>query len=842
MCRHATGITRETGRNQNAELYAESVTRNRPHLATLIDDFARLGNNIAVVAPRGLRETRTTYRQLSELTRRFAAEFEHRDIVKGDRILIWADNSAEWVATFFGCVMRGVLAVPLDAASPIEFVGKVEREVGPKLILTDSQRIGSLAGFPNTLNLDRSVAEITNDRGSVVDGLKEDDALQIVFTSGTTGEPKGVVHTHKNVLASLRPIETEMQKYLRYEWLVHPVRILHTLPLSHVFGQFMGLWIPGLLRAEVHYETRLVTSDLIERIKRERISVLATVPRVLDLLEQHVVQRVPNLQPRMASAAQLTALQRWWKFFDMHRLFGLKYWAFVCGGASLPAATEQFWNSLGFVVIQGYGMTETTALVSLNHPFRRAVGSVGQVLPGREVRLSPEGEVLVRGETISNATWQNGRMQRQESDWLATGDLAEFDEHGNLRFRGRKKDVIVTSAGLNIYPEDLEAALAEQPGVKASAVIEVASEMGTEPMAVLAMNDGADPAAAVDAANKHLAGFQQIRRWILWPEPDLPRTSTGKVLKREIGRRVTSGEIAGAEGDPAAADLNLDSLGRVQLQAQLEQQYGVRLDDTAVQSAKSSDDIRRLIAERPAHTMSAQPSARHFYPRWTWNPVQQFIRAVFQECIAEPVLWLLANPKVISEVREWPRTPALIVANHVSSYDAAFVLHALPRRMRDQVAIGMAGDMLLDYRRGRNQGHWFLNLVAPAAYLLITGLYNVFPLPQFTDFRRSFQHAAEAMDHGYNVLVFPEGRRSDDGTPQRFKSGAGLLWKELRCPALPVRLEGLGEIKARRSRWFRPGTIAVHVGELIAPQPERSPEELTEILRAAVFSLHSNAS
>jgi long-chain acyl-CoA synthetase len=810
------------------------VAVGRPHLATLVEDFARLRKDVAFVAPWGLREKRTSYKLLARVCRRFAAELTKRDIQKGDRVLIWADNSAEWVAAFFGCVMRGVLPVPIDAASPLDFALRVQREVAAKLILSDTSRIGALRDMPATVNLNKFDAQITNEMGTVVEGLSEDDGLQIVFTSGTTGEPKGVVHTHKNVLASLRPIESEMQRYLRYEWLVHPIRILHTLPLSHVFGQFMGLWIPALLRAEVHFETRLVAADLVERIKRERISVLATVPRVLDVIEQHVLQRIPNLEKRMARAGAMNAWQPWWHFRDVHRLFGLKYWAFVCGGASLPTATEQFWNSLGFVVIQGYGMTETTALVSLNHPFRRAVGSVGQVLPGREVRLNQEGEVLVRGDTISNMTWQNGRLQRQSSDWLATGDLAEFDKHGNLRFRGRKKDVIVTSAGMNIYPEDLEGALMKQPGVKAAAVIETENASGAEPFAVLVMNNGADPAAAVALANRELAGFQHMRRWIVWPDPDLPRTSTGKILKREVSRRIASGELGGS-ADAAACDLNLDSLGRVQLQAQLEQQYGVRLDDEAIQSATSKEDIRRLIAHAPLRPEPSHAQPEHIYPKWPWNPLQQAIRTVYQECIGEFVLWLLAKPKVVREVREWPRTPVLIVANHVTSYDPAFVLHALPAPIRDHVAIGMAGEMLLDFRRGRNQGNWFLNLVAPVAYFLITALYNVFPVPQVTGFPRSFRHAGEAMDRGYNILVFPEGRRSDDGTPQPFKTGAGLLWKDLNCPALPVRLEGLGELKTRGGRWFRTGSITVRVSDLIPAQPEKSPEELTDILRKAVF-------
>lgn len=202
------------------------------------------------------------------------------------------------------------------------------------------------------------------------------------------------------------------------------------------------------------------------------------------------------------------------------------------------------------------------------------------------------------------------------------------------------------------------------------------------------------------------------------------------------------------------------------------------------------------------------------------------------------LVWFLAKPTALSNVSDWPSSPMLIVCNHVTSYDAAFVLYALPKHIRRRVAIAMSGEMLLDFRRGRNQGNWFLNLVAPGAYVLITGLFNVFPLPQYSGFRRSFRHAGEAVDKGYNVLVFPEGRRSDDGTPQPFKPGAGLLWKELGIPALPVHLAGLGEIKTRRERWFRTGTITVSVREPLKLDANKSAEELTEELRDAVFRGH----
>ncbi len=810
---------------------AEPVGRN--NLASLIADFERHGSQVAIVSPRGLRHVETTYQELATLARRFAGELVERKIEKGERVLIWGENSSQWVAAFFGCVLRGVLAVPLDTAGAKDFALRVVAEVSPRLIVAEKDKLRDARFETETLILEDLAQTLTQEAAGAIDNLAPDDPLQIVFTSGTTGDPKGVVHTHGNVLASLAPIEMEMGKYLKYERPFHPIRILHTLPLSHVFGQFMGLWVPPLMAAEVHYQSRLVAAELAAQIRRERISVLAAVPRVLALLQEFLLAQVPALDGRVVGAQRWSALRRWWHFRDVHRLLGWKFWALVCGGASLPADGEKFWRALGLVVVQGYGMTETTALVSLNHPFRPVQGSIGQVLPGREVKLGDDGEVMVRGETTSNAVWHGGRLQRNEGEWLPTGDLADFDAQGNLRFRGRKKDLIVTSSGLNIHPEDLEAALSRQKGIRAAAVIETDAGQGPEPLSVIVAESRAEASEAVAKANGELADFQQIRRWMVWPEPDLPRTSTGKILRREIARRVKDGDVSPALGNNDASELNLDSLGRVQLQAQLEQQYGVSLDDAALQNVKTEGDLQQLVRQSPA----APPGKRELntYPHWPWNPVQQIIRGLFLEWIAMPIVRFLAKPRVKREARRWPASPMLIVANHITSYDAAFILFALPGAIRRRVSIAMSGEMLLDFRRGRNQGHWFLNLVAPAAYFLMTALFNVFPLPQRSGFTRSFRHAGEAIDRGYSVLVFPEGRRSDDGSPQPFKSGAGLLWKELRTPALPVLLSGLGELKAGHGRWFRSGKIEVTVGPILSLDDDRSPEQLAEDLREAVF-------
>jgi long-chain acyl-CoA synthetase len=823
----------------------------RPHLASLLQDFLRYGDETAVVYREGLRSTRISYADLALMAGRFAAELERRRIVKGDRVLIWGENGGHWIAAFFGCLVRGVLAVPLDATSSAAFIGRVATEVAPKLCAGSAAHISMLpAGLP-ILEFEEFASQIPVEPDySVVDGLNESDPFQIVFTSGTTGDPKGVVHTHRNVLASLGPIEREIGKYRKYERVFHPLRFLHTLPLSHVFGQFMGIWIPSLLAAEVHFESRMAPGGLIEEIAEARMSVAAVVPRVLDILRSHLRTRMPELDARIAASEGSQVWTRWWKFRDVHRLFGLKFWAFVCGGATLPPDLEHFWNALGFAVVQGYGMTETAALVSLNHPFHQARGSIGKVLPGREVQLRDDGEILVRGETVSTAVWEGGQLRTRDAEWLETGDLGSLDEAGNLRYRGRKKDVIVTASGLNIYPEDLEAALQRQPEVKYCTVIEVAGRSGPEPLAVVILRTAGDPADVVRTANLELADYQKIRRWHVWPEPDFPRTSTGKILRREVARVMspagvgsiaTAGTLGGIlqniTGEDVSAradseDLHIDSLGRVELQSSLESSFGVQIDEGEWQRVRTIGDVRALL--QPATLARDTKDEGHVYHLWPWSWASQMIRTVFIESIMRLLVWLLAAPRVESALRE--DSAMLIVCNHVTAYDVPLILYALPRRMRTRVAVAMGGEVLRDMHRGRNLGHWFVNFVAPAGYWLVTALFNAFPLPQKTGFRESFAHAGRAMDAGFHVLVFPEGRRSPDGEIHAFQTGSGLLWKYLHVSALPVYLGGLGELK-REGGWFRSGRIVVRVGAPIMIEPGVDAVTATRILQEAVEKL-----
>jgi len=915
----------------------------REHLGTYLEDFRRFGSGIAVVRMRGNRRRATTYGELARLAGRFAALLEERGIGSGDRVVLWAENSAEWIAAFYGMLLRGVLAVPLDAYGSTDFALRVAADVQPKLVVGDAallSRLRSALSHPG--DKDNDIArvghpdpgEFTRDaaggapwpllafedwpaslparEAAAVPSLSRETPLQILFTSGTTGDPKGIVHTHGNVLASVGPIEDGARPYMRYEKYVHPLRFLHTLPLSHVFGQTMGLWVPAIFAAEVHLESRLVAPRLIETIKRERISVLAAVPRVIGLLRTHLEATYPGLADRLAASQGMRAWKRWWVFRDVHRALGLKFWALISGGGALAGPLEQFWNALGFVVVQGYGMTETTALITLNHPFHVARGTIGKPLPGREVKIGPDGEVLVRGPMISRSTWSGGALQTRTDEWLATGDMAEAQATGELKFLGRKSEVIVTAGGVNIHPEDVEAALEQQPGVLGCAVVPLETANGPEPFAVLAVHGGqAEAAAAVEAANTRLAEFQRVRRWALWPEPDLPRTSIGKVRRKAVAAWAAASHAAGArtantpsggdwlieliaeisgEAPPSTddnlrltEDLHLDSLERVQLAAAIEQRLGAA-PDTAIDNARTLGELRSLLtageeeagtreqgsgvrsqgaegaAELPvegpaAPEPTAQPSATkpeqmpafaeekeaYIFPKWPWTLPVRWLRSAFLECVAQPLVWLLAHPRVAVEHAVRPSEPMLIIANHVTTYDGPLVQYALPGRVRRRVAAMMSGEMLEDYRHfrtpERRPGQRHFMLFGPLAYFLVTALFNVFPLPRRRDFQRSFAHAGEALDRGFHVLVFPEGTRSAAGELARFRPGIGMLVKQSHAAVLPVALRGLGELKKQGRGWFRSGKIEVRVGTPLRFGPETAESEITARLHAEVERL-----
>ncbi len=848
----------------------------RTTLASYVDDFLSRDNEPAFAHRHGLRVKRWSYSQIARTALRFARELEARGIEKGDRVLLWARNSPEWVSAFFGCLLRGVIVVPLDLQSEPGFVKRVQEQVGAKLALCDTTTSGLVEQTLPAIELDELNSQIAHRSSkpySITD-IGQDDTVEIVFTSGTTAEPKGVVITHRNLMANLTPLEREIKRYLKWERLVHPVRFLNLLPLSHVFGQFMGIFVPQLLGGEVLFQESLSPSQIVETVKRERISVVITVPRILDALREKIENdyaargKMDRFRSAIVSSDGRHFLRRWWTFRAIHNMFGWKFWVFVSGGATLNPDTEEFWQRLGFAVIQGYGMTETAALISVNHPFKRGRGSIGKVLRGQEVKLAEDGEILVRGENVSPGYWkEDGQPGAVENSWFPTGDVGSIGAEGNLYFKGRKREVIVTSAGVNIYPADIELVLARQPEIKAGVVIEIKGPHGPEPLAVLILRDDhANVEAAVSRVNELLAPHQQIRHWSIWPGEDFPRTTTQKVRKQVVGEVVRAelaqaAKISGpaaasvashsndlveiiariskdvlATLDPSAklgADLKLDSLGRVELLSAIEDRYQLEIDEAAFTDATTLAEVEEIIRKGRHDETAYYP-----YPKWQQRWPLSWLRIALLYLIVLPATRIMGWPRING--KEHLRNvhgPLVFICNHVTMVDHALVLLALPGRFRTRMAIAMDGEQLREWLHPQPGTGLLTRLRCLLKYVSVVFFFNVFSMPQKSGFRRSFIFAGEMMDQGSSLLVFPEGQRTKHGALNPFMPGTGLLIQKLGAPVVPMRIDGLWKLKRAKRHFAWPGEVSVIIGKPVTYSPQQDPQAIAADLAEHVTGL-----
>jgi long-chain acyl-CoA synthetase len=451
-------------------------------------------------------------------------------------------------------------------------------------------------------------------------------------------------------------------------------------------------------------------------------------------------------------------------------------------------------------------------------------------------------------------------MQSRGDEWLATGDLASRNDAGEFIFTGRKSDVIVTSAGVNIHPQDLEGVLRKQAGLRASLIVAYDSPAGPTPAAVMIPDGDQDLQLAVEGANRELAPLQQIRYWLRWPQPEFPRTSTGKVLRRVVQswaqQSLSASGTGAAPSDPLleilhslgavdrdaagsdrlSEDLHLDSLAMVQLQSTLETRFGLELDDMVWGQVRTVDDVRALLQQPAADAAAAGHAsprkAAAVFPRWPWSSVIRLLRIGFLETISQPLIWLVLRPTVGQPAKM--AQPSLLIANHLTAFDVPVILYALQRADRDRVAVAMSGEILNGWRRGRAQKHKAVALLTPFAYWLTTAFFNVFPLPRGAGLRQSFAHAGAALDAGMHVLIFPEGRRSRDGKLQPFEQGIGLLAQDSAVPVLPIYVEGLG---LQNGKWPRRGEVKVRFGNPLTMAAGEEPLAFTRRLEAAVAAL-----
>ncbi|HUR34538.1 MAG TPA: AMP-binding protein, partial [Vicinamibacterales bacterium] len=439
----------------------------RTTLIDFFDDLAAADGDF-IVHDDSFRTRTFTYGEVGRAARAFAARLSAAGIGKGDKVVVFSENRPEWIVAFWGCLLIGAVVVPIDYRSSPDFLVRVAGIVAARVVLA-GQDVPPIRGLGSTPIW--SLPELDWHAGGTPPSVEitRDDVAEIIFTSGATAEPKGVVITHRNVLANVVPVEGEVLKYRRYARPFSPIRFLNLLPLSHMFGQAMATFIPPMLTGVVVFMRGYNPGDIVDQVRRRRISVLVSVPKILDVLREHARRsaasardagrvKTPGLEGRGTARALSRIAGRWWHHRDVHRMFGAKFWAFVVGAAPLDGELEKFWGDVGFAVIQGYGLTETAPIVTLNHPFGTRRGSVGKAIAGVEMKVAEDGEILVRGENVTQGYYNASEATASAfaDGWFHTGDIGEIGADGQVFIRGRKKEMIVTPEGLNVFPEDVE--------------------------------------------------------------------------------------------------------------------------------------------------------------------------------------------------------------------------------------------------------------------------------------------------------------------------------------------------------------------------------------------------
>ena len=832
----------------------------------------KFGGKTALVGRQGYRVERWSFSQLRDRSSRVAAWLAQEGVSKGDRVILWAHNSPSWAAAFFGGLRLGAILVPLDVGSSPEFVDRVKEQTQPKLaLLSDATAGGWSHGDVPGVRLEdlETLTERTGPppRETPTEPLdiEPEDIAEVIYTSGTTGDPKGVVLTHRNIVANVLAAAEMVPGKPSY-------RLLSILPLSHMLEQTVGLLAPLVGGASIAFPQSRRSTVIFRAFKDHRITTMLMVPQVLQLLSNAIEARVKE-QGKERMWRSLHRVAPWLPmalrrrlFAPVHRQLGGSLKFIICGGAYLDPALAGNWENMGVPVVQGYGTTEAAPIVSCNTLSRRKSESVGKAVPGVEVKIADSGEILIRGDNVTSGYWQNPHATQDAFDdgWYKTGDLGFLDQEGSLYLKGRVKDLIVLSSGLNVYPEDIETALGKHPGIADAVVLGLPGESPTERPtdirgvqvhAVLLLREGeSDAGEIVQQVNAGLASYQRIQGFTVWPEEDFPRTHTLKVRKHLVLEKLLedkSGGTAPVEQPEAPTvqvspvvrllarvthmpeeniqsssrlgiDLGLDSLGLVELLAAVENDRDIYLDESQVGEDTTVADLESLIAQGSQESQAS--------PQFEW-PLNRFVtagRAISQSLLVFPIIRALVSQKVSGKENLKGLTgPVLFAANHLSMLDTPVVLAALPRVWRRRVAAAATAHLLLGRSRIERMSADFF--------------FNAFPFAQTGSIRPSMEYCGRLLDQGWSVLIYPEGARSETGGMDVFKSGAGLLAVELRVPVVPVYLEGTGEAMQRGKALPRRGNVEVRFGEPLHFPPGTSYADATASIESAVRALANRA-
>lgn len=502
-----------------------------------------------------------SYKQLRDTSEILARSLSTYGLRKGDVVALLSENRPEWGIAFFALQRLGVIVVPLDKLLKMNELQIQLEQCDAKLIIASRSFIGLLSDMPTKIplfSLDEEKEAMPTLPLEIEHGLHapeignpeitQDSPAVMIFTSGTTGDPKVVMLSHGNLISNLESLFKIFPPYFFQS------NFLSILPLHHAFELTCGFLAPLSGGGTITYQSSLKPSQILETMRETKTEIMLAVPAVLEALARLIDRQKSAVE--LSLAGFLPFFARRWLFREIHAAFGGRLRYLVSGGAPLSASVQEIFERLGITVIQGYGLTETAPVLTVNPFYRTRRNSVGRVIPGVEVKIAPDGEILARGPNLTAGYYKNRKATQEaiRDGYLSTGDLGYFDENGYLYISGRKKNLIVSSTGKKILPEEIEEKFKENPVIQEICVMGRKTEGKEEVTAVirpdlerLAAEGIVEDKAQiwnrmwreVRKVNAVLADYKRVKKIFLW-EKEFPKTTTMKIKRSDLQREVES--------------------------------------------------------------------------------------------------------------------------------------------------------------------------------------------------------------------------------------------------------------------------------------------------------------
>ncbi len=831
----------------------------------------RHATRVAMRIERDGRKEQYTYADLRELATRVAGFLASEHIKPGDRVMLVSSNAPEWGMTYFGVLKAGATCIPCDPESSTAEILNFARAGNAAGMICSQAVLDEHPDLQERLNEQGLTRLWTyDDVFALPDEQTEDERIallpqrahaqgvaSLIFTSGTTGQPKGVMLSHRNLTSMVSMLSSVFDMTTRDG-------VLSVLPLHHTFEFSTGFLTPLSRGAQITYLPELTSDALARAIKNGHVTGMVGVPALWELLHRRIKNRLYERSDWIGKAADnLMWANAWLRdktplnfgqilFYPIHEGLGGRIRYFISGGSALSEKIQRDFHGLGFTILEGYGLTEASPVLTVTRPENRMLtGTVGKPLPGVEVRIaepdaSGVGEVIARGPNVMLGYYEDESATRKTlvDRWLYTGDLGRVDDDGNLYLVGRSKEIIVDTNGKNVYPDELEEIYGNSLYVKELSIVGLADGIGEKVACLVVPDDEYDISLSRAALHRlveehfrevsaSLPYFKRVKV-LHFTDIELPRTATRKVKRREVvqimesmeesqksGRRGSAQESADADSfwllglvagvanrsrqevanDTRLSDLGFDSLMFVELATAIENAGG---SISAPERFNEIQDVRELLT-----VVSRQPSAApkqetrvddrkkddeiHVpsFVKTAGNKAADFLQQFLYD------QFLRTHYEGRSNIP--PHTNFLVAANHASHLDMGLTKMALGEFGKDLVALA-AADYFFDTKYKRAVMENFTNLV---------------PMERTGSLRQSLRHAKSFLDRGYNALIFPEGTRSMTGILADFKPVVGYLALHARVGILPMYLDGTYEAMPKGTTIIKNRDVNARIGRFL---------------------------